>query len=310
MPGREAFVAGLSDFSCPRCGARRLWQLRDPLRRRINSLTTLASCSVCGERAFLKLMSGGSDDAADAAQAFDAATVAYENFPAQPEYGVAAPWHRAGRLLVFAFVRGQSPQRALRRGPLADATKLAGRLGQWLALFHGACLPREAKSEGSLPRRRQALLDRWGSSVVPAAAAQGLRVLDGYCPPAGPQRHVWQHGDAKPDNFLFDGRRLVGLDVDGRHWNVPENDLAQLDVQTRIACRAPFAGVDAPRVRQLTSALEAGYVRERALDGPTLHMYRWLYLLSFWAGRREQGVLSRWFWDRAFAALAATIDPP
>ena len=311
MPGREAFAAGLSDFSCPRCGARGLWQLRERLHRRSNSLTTFATCGACGERAFLKLLPGGREDAEDhAAREFEAARAAYRNFPSHPDFGVAAPWHRAGRLLAFACVAGQSPERILCRGALPDATSLARRMGHWFALFHGACTPRVAPSSDSLPRRRQDLVERWRSSSLPVAATRALEALEAYDLPTGPQRHVWQHGDAKPDNFLFDGRSLVGLDVDGRHWNVPENDPAQRAMHTRLASWTPLAGIEASRVRQLCQALTSGYSAMAPLDEPALEAYRWLYLLSFWAGRRGHGGLRRWSWDRVFSGLAATLGPP
>jgi Ser/Thr protein kinase RdoA (MazF antagonist) len=281
------------------------------VRRRSNSSTTFATCAACGERAFLKLLPGrgpGVDN--EAARLFEIAQTAYRRFPSHAEFGVAAPWHRAGRLLVFAQVNGRSPMHTLRHSASDEAASLAGRLGQWLARFHSAGEPCVPAQQDGLSERSRALVSRWSrTSHVPRAASRGLQVLTEFRPSTAGLRFIWQHGDLKPDNFLFDGRKLVGIDLDGHYCNVPENDLAQLDVQLRIGSLSKLDGVDRTRTRWLCDGLVAGYAAHAPLNLSTLQAFRWLYLLSFWASWRSRGAIARWRWDRAFARLAATLEP-
>ena len=222
MPSRDAFASGIADFACPRCGATALWQLRDPLRRRSNSTTTFATCGACGERGFLKLIRGDDGVATETArQEFEATTDVYRRFPPDPWLGSAAPWHLSRRLVVFACVAGKSPAGALRSGPMDEAARLAAAMGRWLALFHGCDDRQPAEKPKSFASRLETLQECWRDSPsAPKSALAGLSAL------TAPQhalvtRLVRQHGDAKPGNFLYDGHMLVGIDMDGRHWNVP-----------------------------------------------------------------------------------------
>lgn len=260
----------------------------------------------------MKLLPGrGPEVENEAARVFEIAEIAYRRFPSHPEFGVAAPWHRAGGLLMFAHVDGRSPMHTLRHATPDEAAALATRLGRWLALFHGAGERYQSPDEDDLRKRSWTLTARWSRmGRVPRAASHGLQILARVGPPRTGRGFVWQHGDAKPDNFLFNGRKLVGIDIDGRSWNVPENDLSQLDVQMRIGSLSRLGGIDSTRTRRLCDGLAAGYAAQAPLDLSTLQAYRWLYLLSFWASWRSAGAIARWRWDPAFARLAATLEPP
>lgn len=308
MRSREAIASGIADFVCPRCGAEGLWQLGDPLRRRSNSTTTFATCGACGERGFVKLVSGPAKVAEESARReFAVGLDTYRRFPSTPQLGCAAPWHVSGRLLVFACVDGRSPVETLRSGHIDEALRLAEAMGHWLALFHDCDADQKPTQAHSFMGRLEALRERWQQArAVPRSVTCSLDTLSAP-DPRGNTALVRQHGDAKPDNFLYDGRMLVGVDIDGRHWNVPENDLAQLDIQLRLSCVAVWNTPDPVRLRMLSSALVQGYSSAAPLNDAVLAAYRRLYFLSFWVSRRERGTVARWRWDRTFQQLANTL---
>lgn len=276
------------------------------MRERSNSATAVARCSRCRGRIFVKFLRGP-DAAQEAARVFAVAAAAHEHLQGDPRFSANRPLHRCGAVLAFEWVDGSSPKPVLRQAPLDEAAALARRLGEWLALFHAGDPRRAAAVEERLAEHCHAVATDWQPGALPPAAARGLQALAARALVRSDQRFVRQHGDAKPDNFLLDGQTVVGIDIAGRHWHLPENDLAQLDVQLRIALLSVAGGLDGRRARRLGDALAAGYASRALLDERTLQTYRWLYLLSFWAGRRTGSPLARWRWDTAFSRLAASL---
>lgn len=301
---REA-IRGVSCSVCEECALR---EIPGSAKARLNSVTTVVSCTSCGAHFFAKQLSGcaGAAPATTAQEEFDTALRLYAAYPSSDDYGVVKPYRLLPdkRLLFFDYVNGRNASDLLPDLPTDQQIVLLERMGAWLRRFHDATEPSEGPLD--LERKLGSLKLRWddngpASHVFRHAFAylnRGIQLIA-----KSPFQHVGLHGDCKPENFLIRGTQVIGIDVAWKHRNVAEYDLSQFLSQLAL-----LAG--SLRGRGLTGSLqplEGAFLRGYGEARPdSIRLVNWLrvyYYMSYWLSWRKRGYLQRIFWDIYFGVL-------
>jgi len=303
MSARQAsLLSKISGFRCPNCQSRGCWNFKTRPSRRQNSWTAQALCRDCGHAIFLKQLMMIDDIPAKlcAEREFDAASKLNTLFNKSPAFGVVEPLERIGSLLVFEHIAGITPVLILKAAPLDDAVSIMRRLGAWFAKLHEAS--ENGKQTGNLADRLEAVRS-WSMHQKPyPSVRRALSYLKTHLPEpeAGSSRYCQLHGDAKPENFLIEGDRIVGIDISWRFRQLPENDLASFLTQYELVVCGFFGTIDKTRRRALEGAFLDGYRSSSTLDETILAWFRVYSLLHLWFRSRETNILHRLRWDTAF----------
>ncbi|MEH6478311.1 MAG: hypothetical protein V7727_21650, partial [Sneathiella sp.] len=188
----------------------------------------------------------------------------------------------------------------LKTAPLGDAASLMRRLGHWFAKLHEAS--DKGKQTGGLAGRLDAILGWSAHQKCCPTVEQALLYLTTHLPEPEPadSRYRQLHGDAKPENFLIEGDRIVGIDIGWRFLQLPENDLAQFLTQYELSVCGPFGNIDKRRHRTLVDAFLDGYRSSIIVDESVLAWLRVYFLLHLWFSSRETSILHRLRWDGVF----------
>ncbi len=292
-------VSAISEFQCPNCLSIGGWKLNGQPSRRLNSLTAEASCQNCGQAIFLKKMleCDGIPAQQCAEMEFSAASKLDTLFKKSPEYGVVEPLERIGSLLIFEFIRGITPVTALKMSPVDEAASLMSRLGRWFAKLHDASA--DGKQTGDLAGRFEAMKTWSEHQKSYPEVGRALLYLKTHLPQLEPDlsRYRQLHGDAKPENFLIEGDRVVGIDIGWRFLQLPENDLAQFLTQHELSVCGFFGNIEESRHRTLEKAFLEGYQSLTTIDESILAWLRVYFLLHLWFTTRETSILHRLRWD-------------
>jgi|SRR5665213_56435 len=285
----------LAGLSCPKCEARDSWKLVGRVTNRLNSKTAFASCERCGERIFVKklLPSMGESAEACAAQEFATATWLDRAFRDKTAIGVVHPLARLSAVIAFEFIDGRTVSEILRSGTFAEQQLAMMAAGSWFAHFHESSA--EVSGSGDFIDKFGVIANRCAAdSHLPAIADVALAYLrDGATRKLADRALSMArvHGDAKPDNFILAGDRLLAIDVDGRFSNIGEMDLAQFLVQSSIAQSNLIGFLDDGIAQILEFSFLQGYERFRAADREALAWMTIYFWLSFWMSARERGRL-------------------
>lgn len=298
-----SILGTLRDFACPSCGGHHVWRPVGRLVKRLNSYTGFAACRSCGERVFVKRIRRYPrlDPVARAQRDFANADALYRAMPDDESTGVARPLAAIAEVLLFAYVPGVALPAGMRSRTIEDRSAIMERVGSWFAHLHGSdrqSEPGDAEFARRLAqlRERCELASKRHASIGVALESMDRRLeaLAGRCFPL-----VLVHGDAKAENFLLSGNRVVAVDVDYRMRGIAEMDLAQFLVQLRStrALRSPTAGAQRGR---LEAAFLAGYARYRSFDADALAWLETYFTLSLWMDARRRGWLRRLRADAIF----------
>jgi hypothetical protein len=304
-------VSAISEFQCSNCLSIGVWKLNGQPSRRLNSLTAEASCQNCGKSIFLKKMMACDGIPAEqcAEREFSAASMLDTLFKKSPEYGVVEPLERIGPLLIFEFIRGITPVTALKRLPVDEAASLMTRLGRWFAELHDAS--EEGKQTGSLAGRFEAMQSWSEHQKSYPEVGRALLYLKTHLPQPEPasSRYRLLHGDAKPENFLIEGDRVVGIDIGWRFLQLPENDLAQFLAQHELSVCGFFGNIEESRHRTLEKAFLEGYQSLTTIDESILAWLRVYFLLHLWFTTRETSIFHRLRWDIVYRRRLDSLLP-
>jgi len=297
---------------CPTCQRPGTWRRLQPSLRRRASRIAFVSCSDCGLRAVLKEVQSDTS----AARLFRVAQQVHRDFQGDGRLAVAQPLARSGSVLLFAHSPGTSPLPVLINGPMVNAIGLASAIGEWLATYHQ--IPVRVDESGDL---NPAPLDlasevrdleaEFSSEGVhkprEAGVFKRLRTLALKASAEPLRRLVRLHGDAKPDNFLFDGETLVGIDIEGQYLGMPERDLAQFEAQLRASATRWLGRADQGRLLALSSAVAQGYRLRAPLDSARLNALRVICVLHSWINWRSASSATGWRWDLVFSPHVAAL---
>ena len=158
--------------------------------------------------------------------------------------------HARGGVLVTRFIAGKT----LKMGEALDDATLV-RVGRLLAEVHRLPAPPELK-EANLAGACRRYLDLPGSARLPADDRRRLEELLARAPAL----EAWglAHGDAFPENFIDDGRRLWLVDWEYAGRGHPASDLAYVAMNFGLAAggirkllAAHGGAVDLPTVEAL-----------------------------------------------------------
>ncbi len=298
-----SILGTLRDFACPSCGGHHVWRPVGRLVKRLNSYTGFAACRSCGERVFVKRIRRYPrvDPVARALREFANADALYRAMPDDESTGVARPLAAIAEVLLFAYVPGVALPVAMRARTLDDRAAIMERVGSWFAHLHGSDRHGEP-GDPELARRLVQLRERCElASRRYASIGRALESMDTRLEGLAGRRFplVLVHGDAKAENFLLSGNRVVAVDVDYRMRGLSEMDLAQFLVQLRCTrtLRSPIAGAQRGRFE---AAFLAGYARFRSFDADLLAWLEMYFTLSLWMDARRRGWLRRLRSDAIF----------
>lgn len=305
-PDWPAVLALLRDFACPSCGEDRVWRGRGGLVKRLNSYTGFAACRNCGERVFVKRIRRYPrvDPIERARREYDNAVLLHRAMPDDDCTGVARPLAVIDGTLVFAYVPGIPLDRAVRWKTPEDRSAILSKAGTWFARLH---LSDTGSEHGNpdFPSRLVHLRDQCAAAAgrypsVSRALELQRRRLESLADRSFPL--VLVHGDAKAENFLLSGSRVIAVDVDYRMRGLAEMDLAQFLVQMRVTrSRSLALAANGDHARD-ESAFLAGYARLRSVDAGVLAWMETYFTLSLWMNGRRRGRLRRFQADAVFRA--------
>lgn len=306
-----AVLVTLRDFACPSCQGHRVWRPIGGLVQRLNSYTGFAACRRCGERVFVKRIRRYPkvDPVERAMREYRNAESLHRALPADDRTGVARPLAAIDGVLVFAYVPGVPLSRALRGRTTEARRAILASTGRWFARFHLSVDvedgdPRFPSRLAYLREQCAALSMRYRSVSLALERLQyRLEALEGRS-----FSLFLVHGDAKAENFLLSGNRVVAVDVDYRMRGPPEMDLAQFLVQMRVG-RLPWEGVGRPDRRGEESSFLAGYACLRPFDREVLEWMETYFTVWLWTCTRRSGFLRRLRADALFQTeLTALLD--
>jgi hypothetical protein len=303
MSTRAALLlSSMGGFRCPNCRSQQRWKIKSSPSQRLNSLTAVASCRDCDHTIFLKKMEiiDGVPAEQSAENEFNAASKLNTLFEKSPEFGVVEPLDRIGSLLIFKHITGITPVAELKVAPLDDAASIMRRLGLWFAKLHHAS--EKGKQTGDLAGRFESMMS-WSRRQKPyPVLGKALSYLKTQLPEleTASSRYCQLHGDAKPENFLIEGDRIIGIDISWRFLQFPENDLAQFLTQYELSVCGLFGTIDNSRRRILEDAFLDGYRSSIVIDEAVLAWLRIYFLLHLWFSSREMSMFHRLRWDIFF----------
>lgn len=302
----ERICEELKGVSCALCGNSPQWEIHRSARARLNSVTAVVRCSNCGAFFFVKRLSGfeGAAPTAIAQEEFDSAQRIFSRYPSSDDYGVVKPYrlvHDKG-LLFFDYVEGRNASDLLLELGADQQIVVLERIGGWLRRFHDATEPSNGPPDVQerLESLRARLENNCPSSGVfsrlLAYLSHELRKIAKTS-----FQHVGLHGDCKPENFLFRGMQVIGVDIAWKNRNIAEYDLGQF-----LAQLALFAhGIWGRRLTGSVKELEEAFLRGYGVGNPdSVRLINWLkgyYYLSYWLSWRKRGHFQRIFWDAYFA---------
>lgn len=269
-------------FVCTRCRDSHDWiRTRRPAVRQNSTIYSLR-CGHCGEQIVAKVIGGTySGEAARRHARGEYASLCelQLKFPQDDRYGTLVPLGHleyAGHgILITRFTRGDDLGHYLRTLDAAGVTAVCRASGVWLKKLHESDVQNQQKYLGTADKI-SFMIDTYGTvlrhdpKIIAACEVLGRESskIDAVAVIA-----VRQHGDFKPDNMLYDGTRLVGLDIPWQYTGAAVYDVApflnHLWLENRFATSSRRL-----RLHDLAeSAFLSGYG-----DIGEMHALRWVQL--------------------------------
>ena len=291
--------------SCWRCHATGEWRVATKPLVRQNSTIHRLQCNSCGAEIIAKVVEarGGTDARRRALVREHAALNELQSaYPQDSRLKVATPVdfmvEDSCAILVTRFYSGDTAARYIRTRDPQRVAQLYRTAGAWLRRLHDCSPAKPAHGQLGVADKLGYVRTNFGSAMLRD------RVLrDGY---AALERcatglsaiklpFARQHGDCKPENFIYDGTCMVGLDVQWEIVGATVYDVAQfLDNAWLSALPALRLSVGPGAYPAAEAAFLQGYGEAHGMPG-----LRWaqLYFALCYLGRCHQ---RRWL-ARAYA---------
>lgn len=282
-------------LACPECHRHTTWSTTSKARSRQNSVIHWLQCTNChqGIVAKLPLLPGSSlGDARRAELEYQTLLQLQALFPQSDGYGTLCPvacLDESGILVTRRF-GGHNLTRRLRQSHQSLVPECCRQAGIWLRMLHDACPRGYDKQPLGVDDRVIYLQSTYGSplSREPVARTAYETLIEaGNALKGSIFRATWGHGDFKPENLLFDGRKYVGIDTLLECRSAVMYDLASFLNHLLLAGRTMRHRYLRKSVGQIEEQFFSGYGN---LDREDLHAIRWLqlyFMLCYWA--RSQG---------------------
>lgn len=238
--GRSATQAPLTlatlnaQLPCPDCRAHGAWVHTARPAIRHNSVIERLSCRQC--RSSIAAKSVGAADGRAQQQLrteYETLSMLYTHFPQNEEVATLEPLGffkiSDASIMLTRWVAGDQVDRCARVLKASTLARVFEQAGVWLRKLHdvdGGTLrdgtlgvdEKLADIEATYGR----VLGRYGDSRKAYATLKATAVdIE-----TRTSNHVYLHGDFKPENLLYDGRRCTGIDISWRIAAAPVYDLA------------------------------------------------------------------------------------
>ena len=308
-------------FPCPNCKARASWHAAGRVAVRTNSTLQRFRCASCGERVVVKLASLRTREASGRRE------LEKEYQTLRKLQGMFSPDGRYGTLLAMGYMefdgyaamitrlfRGEDLIRCARSADSDELDRMFHCAGALLRTLHDACpdgyQTRTLDVESKLAYLENTygyLLNRNGRACSALACLRERASVIGLLP----LRWSWAHGDFKPENVLYDGRRIVLLDTKLDVRGAVVYDIASFLNHILIAGRGFGGGTLRKSDQCMEAAFLSGY---GGLDAPETAALRWgqLYFMLCYLGRYgKRGIFSavyaNWWMGPLIDQLAARL---
>ena len=217
-----------------------------------------------------------------------------------------------GKAIVLTeWIDGESLFTALsrRRSSVCTLMRLSRLVGTWLRAFHEAgsvgvsiCGITDLQNEIELVR---IAMNR--NKIVLSTANRALESLTEYLPTVSARsvQRTWLHGDFQPENILFAGDVVYGIDIMHLTRGIALADVAHFLNQVRKMAFLPSGLHLLASYQAILSAFVTGYSGEHCLVDPlVLSWYRLLDDLRFLIRYYPQmkSVAHRWYLERLQSA--------
>lgn len=308
-PANLASVLIERQTSCWRCHATGKWHPTTKPAVRQNATIHRLQCSSCGAEIIAKVVGASSDtDARWRALAGEYAALneLQAVFPQDPRFKVASPVDFMAEdscaLLVTRFYPGETAARYIRTSDPQRVAQLCWAAGAWLRRLHDCSPAKPAHGQLGVAGKLEYVRTNFSSAMLRDRILRDGYAALGRCAMALSAIKLpfaRQHGDCKPENFIYDGTCLVGLDMQWEIVGAAVYDVAQfLDNAWLSALPALSLSVDPEAYSAAEAAFLEGYGEARGMPG-----LRWaqLYFALCYLGRCHQ---RRWL-ARAYARREA-----
>ena len=302
----------LEEASCNACGRRGGWRPDSRVTKRQNSRIQHFRCTSCGRKIVVKKCVISNTSRVDEDQAVRERRVLAQlscSFPQDALFGTLVPMGKpsSNGIVATEYFPGRPLADLLRRARSAQAESLVRIAAEWLRLLHATF--ENGQCSIDVTSKLDTLCQRWSHVARPHGTAligvQKLRALGALVEGSAFPR-VKLHGDFKPENLLFDGDRMLGLDCALTHENAGIFDVAPFLNHVVLDMRS-FAG--RTEIESLEQAFLEAYQSVSGATRATLAWARLYFLLSYWCTGLEQHRFLRTIIDRRFAPhLAKQIE--
>lgn len=214
-------------------------------------------------------------------------------YPQDARFKVAAPvdflTENSCAILITRFYPGDTAARYLRTRNPQRVAQLCRAAGTWLRKLHNCSPEKPARGQLGVTDKLGYMRANFGSAMSrDRVLRDGYTALERCAAELGPTELPFarQHGDCKPENILYDGTTMVGLDVQWETVGATVYDVAQfLDNAWLSVLPALRLSVAPGLYPKAEAAFLQGYGEAHGMPG-----LRWaqLYFALCYLGRSHQ----------------------
>lgn len=288
---------------CWRCHATGGWRATAKPAVRRNSTIHRLKCNRCGAEVIAKVVTthvAGDARRRALAREHEALTKLQLLYPQDSQFKVVAPidfWADGLRVvLITRYYPGDTAARYVRTHDSNHVRELYRMAGAWLRKLHDCATAQPASGPLGVADKldyvrthfAEAILHdrvmRTGYAALERAAAELATIELPF---------TRQHGDYKPENIIYDGTAVVGLDVAWQVVGATVYDVAQFLDHVWLGRPPGLHTLSMVRTTQLRA--EAAFLRGYGME-PSMIGLRWaqLYFALCYCGRYEQrGTLAK-----------------
>jgi Ser/Thr protein kinase RdoA (MazF antagonist) len=305
------------DFRCPNCKTRANWRSAGRAAVRANSTLYRFRCKRCGERVVVKLAPLDTCDARGRhglEKEFQTLRKLQEIFPTDGAQGALAAEsflqindHAA---MVTRLFRGKDLVRYARSADPEELGRMFHSAGALLRSLHDGCPDGYQVRELDVGPKLAYLEETYGRILLRnSKARKAFAHLRASADVVGlpPLRVSWAHGDYKPENVLYDGRRTILLDTKLDIRGPVVYDLASFLNHVRIAACSFRSGALRNNNQLIEAAFLSGY---GALDAGETAALRWAqlyFMLCYFGAYRKRGFPSSIYANWRLAPLGELL---
>lgn len=282
--------------TCWRCHAAGPWRASARSAARQNATIHRLRCSHCGAEIVAKVVeTRGDTDARRSAleREHGALSELQSVYQQDSRFKTAVPIdflaEEAYAILVTRFYPGNTAARYIRAGDPQDIAQLCLTAGEWVRRLHTCSPATPAYGQLGVVDKLAYVHAHFGSAMPrDRVLRDGYTALEHGATALSATELPFsrQHGDCKPENFIYDGTHMVGLDIRWEIVGPTVYDVAQFLDNAWLSARRPLR---LPAVPRLYPRAEAAFLHGYGGADDELGL-RWaqLYFALCYLGRAHQ----------------------